>query len=69
MNLKALEDEEVLRLKVTLLTEGLRSLIRRVWAIDCLRVERLQFPDDLSAPLPKRRRKKMKACIRSERQG
>jgi hypothetical protein len=47
-----------LRLKVTLLTEKLRGLIHRIWAIDALRLERLQFPDDLGAPLPRRRRKK-----------
>jgi hypothetical protein len=60
VNVQALQDEEALRLKVTLLSEKLRSLIYRVWAIDALRVERLQFPDDMSAPRPKRRRKKMK---------
>ena len=49
-----------MRLKVTLLSEKLRGLIYRVWAIDALRLERFQFPDDMSAPLPKRRRKKMK---------
>jgi len=58
VNVQALQDEEALRLKVTLLTEKLRSLIYRIWAHDSLRVERLQFPDDLSAPLPKRRHKK-----------
>src|SRR5665811_811155 len=58
VNLQALQDEEALRLKVTLLAEKLRSLIHRIWAIDALRLERLQFPDDLSAPPPKRRRKK-----------
>jgi hypothetical protein len=60
VNVQALQDEEALRLKVTLLTEKLRGLIHRIWAIDALRLERLQLPDDLSAPLPKRRRKKMK---------
>jgi hypothetical protein len=58
VNMQALQDEEALRLKVTLLSEKLRGLIHRIWAIDALRLERLQFPGDLSAPLPKRRRKK-----------
>jgi len=60
VNLQALQDEEALRLKVTLLTERLRSLIYRIWALDALRLEQLPFPDDTCAPRPKRRRKKMK---------
>ncbi len=57
---KALLERVAVRLKVTLLTEQLRGLIHRIWAHDALRLERLQFPDDISAPRPKRRRKKTK---------
>src|SRR5450756_390914 len=34
VNVQALQDEEALRLKVTLLSERLRGLIYRIWAID-----------------------------------
>ncbi|MHB9150961.1 MAG: hypothetical protein ACYC33_12950 [Thermoleophilia bacterium] len=57
VNLRALE-EEALHLRVALLNERLRSLIHHVAVVDGRRVQRLKMPDDMRAPLPKRRRKK-----------
>ena len=60
VNLRALEEEEALRLKVTLLSEKLRSLIRCIPVHDALRRERLPLPEDAGAPPPKGGGKKTK---------
>ncbi len=54
VNLRALQEEETLRLRVTLQSERLRSLICHSAAVDGRRVERLKLPDEVRAPLPRR---------------
>ena len=58
VNLQALQEEESLHLRVTLLNERLRSLIYHIAVVDGRRLERLTLPDEGRAPRPRRRRKK-----------
>jgi hypothetical protein len=54
MNVRALLDQEALRLRLSLLGEKLRGLVYRVHATDSDRLERFEFPDDLTRALPER---------------
>ena len=58
VNMRALQDEEALRLKLALLAQSLRALIHRVWAFDSARLDHFEFPEDLSKPLPRRKGRK-----------
>ena len=66
LNLRVITDLETVRLRFCLLSESLRSIVAQAYMVDTLRLERLEFPEDLAQPMPKRKKKAHEVALEKD---